>query len=269
MAGADLLTKHTDYVAKTPDAQGYIDYSSEEDSVWADLYAQQQPAVQRYAASQYLSGLARLSLPQRRIPQCAEVSAVLHKTTGWRVEPVPALINFQRFYAMLAERVFPAASFIRRREAFDYIEEPDIFHEIFGHTPLLTDQRFADFSQTIGLTGLRANSNDYSWLARLYWFTIEFGLIKDNNKQMPLGAGLVSSPSELRYAASSETAIRRPFDVLEVLRTPYRIDIHQPIYYVLDSLDQLFDLVDRDLLADIKRAQRLGLREPLYPVKAG
>jgi phenylalanine-4-hydroxylase len=218
-------------------------------------------------ARPYLDGLARLNLPQDRVAQCNEVSRVLLAATGWRVEPVPALIPFGRFFGLLAGRTFPAASFIRRREHFDYIEEPDIFHEIFGHTPLLTDPRFCAFSQAIGETGLRADKADYAWLIRLYWFSIEFGLTRENGTIKGLGSGLASSIAELEWATSGQPELR-PFDVIDMLRTPYRIDILQPVYFVIDDMDDLFAAARRDLLKDVAEARRLGLHAPKYPPKA-
>lgn len=261
------MGKVSKYTAKTPDRTGYIDYSADDDSVWRDLVARQDPNVARYSAKEYLDGHRKLNLPRDRVPQCTEVSQTLQKLTGWSVQPVPALIGFAQFFEMLSNRTFPAASFIRSREDFDYIEEPDIFHEIYGHTPLLTDIRFADFSQAIGKVGLKCRPSDYSWLIRLYWFTVEFGLIWQEGEIKALGSGLASSPTELIYSVGDSVAQRKPFDVIDILRTPYRIDIHQPIYFVLNDADQLFDAAKRDLLADIRFAQRLGLHPPAYPPK--
>lgn len=261
------MPKDTKYVAKRPDAEGRIAYSREDDAVWQDLFAQQQPRVERLAAAPFLDGQKKLALPSDRVPQCVEVSERLCALTGWRVEPVPALIGFSKFFGMLAQRVFPAASFIRSREDFDYIEEPDIFHEIYGHTPLLTDPRFADFSEAIGQTGIRCDKAEYSWLIRLYWFTVEFGLLRENGEVKALGSGLASSPGELSHAIHEPSVVHKPFDVIDILRTPYRIDINQPIYFVLDSVEQLMAAAERDLLADIKQAQTLGLHAPTYPPK--
>ena len=256
----------TSYAAKHPDAAGFIDYTDAEDAVWRDLVARQWPMVQRHAARPYLRGLEVLDMPRTRVPQCPDLARKLRALTGWEVVPVPALISFGRFFAMLAERRFPAASFIRNRRDFDYIEEPDIFHEIFGHTPLLTDPRFAGFSQAIGQAGMACAKEDYAWLIRLYWFSIEFGLTVEDGEVKTLGSGLASSPSELLWAVSKGPELR-PFDVIDILRTPYRIDIHQPVYFVIERLDDLFAVAERDLLADVAVARKLGLHAPKYPPK--
>lgn len=261
------MPKHTRYIAKVPDEQGFIRYTASENAVWRDLVAQQQPRVETYAAKPFLEGQARLNLPVDRVPQCKDLSEIIEGYTGWRVEPVPALIGFSKFFGMLANKTFPAASFIRSRKDFDYIEEPDIFHEIYGHTPLLTDPRFARFSQSIGETGLTCEKSDYAWLIRLYWFTIEFGLIREGADVKALGSGLASSPGELRHSVKDPGVQRKPFDVIDILRTPYRIDINQPIYFVLEDVDQLRAAAARDLKADIRKAQSLGLHAPTYPEK--
>ena len=261
------MPKSTNYRAKTPNAAGHILYTAEEDAIWRDLVAQQTPNVTKYAAQVVLDGQAKLDLPRDRVPQCADVSTALTELTGWKVSPVPALIGFSQFFKMLAERTFPAASFIRNREDFNSIEEPDIFHEIYGHTPLLTHQGLADFSQAIGETGLRCAPADYSWLIRLYWFTIEFGLLHENGHIKALGSGLASSPDEISHSITAPNVERKPFDIIDILRTPYRIDINQPLYFVLNSIDDLLATTNRDLLQDIKQAQSLGLHAPTYPPK--
>ncbi len=256
----------TKYSAKQKNSEGLIHYSEQEHLVWKDLYAEQIQYVKQYMSKLYNDGLEMIALPEDHIPQCKEVSGILKETTGWSVEPVPALIGFNRFFTMLANKQFPAASFIRTREDFGYVKEPDIFHEIFGHTPLLTHQQIADFSQKIGVIGQHADKKDHSWLARLYWFTIEFGLIKQDEACLPLGSGLASSPTELHYASTSNIPYRAPFNLNAILRTPYRIDIKQPIYYVLESLDQLVDISASDVINEIHRAQKMGLNKPLHAV---
>ncbi len=258
------MGKSTSYVAKQADGDGYIHYTDTEHEIWKHLYERQLLSVQDYAADIYLKGLASLAISTSRIPQCQEINDCLTPLTGWSVQPVPALIGFQRFFTMLSEKTFPAASFIRSRGDFDYIQEPDIFHEIFGHTPLLADPRIAQFSQTIGAIGRQADPKDYGWIIRLYWFTIEFGLLQHGNKCKALGSGLNSSPTELIYAVDSKVPDRRPFNVVNILRTPYRIDIHQPIYYVLEHIDDLLGVTEKSLMADLTTAQQLGLYEPAY-----
>lgn len=262
------MAKMSAYTAKTPNEAGHIAYSIEEDAVWRDLYAAQELPVRRHMAEPYLQGLKALGLPHDRVPQCNEVSEHLLQLTGWKVAPVPALIGFGRFFGMLANKTFPAASFIRNRKDFDYIQEPDIFHEVFGHTPLLADPRIALISEAIGKAGVKAEAKDYSWLIRLYWFSIEFGLLHQGEGVKAMGSGLASSPTELAYSVNSDAPERREFDVLDVLRTPYRIDIHQPIYYVIHSIDDLVAMSERDLLADVHAAQAMGLFAPTYPEKA-
>jgi phenylalanine-4-hydroxylase len=257
--------KISSYVAKREDSNGYIDYSHTEHEVWTELYGRQIRSVQQYAADIYLKGLASLDIPETRIPQCCEINLHLTPLTGWSVQPVPALIGFERFFTMLSEKKFPAASFIRSRGDFDYIQEPDIFHEIFGHTPLLADPQIAQFSQTIGAIGRHADPRDYQWIIRLYWFTIEFGLFQQGNAYKAIGSGLNSSPTELIYAVNSNIPERRPFNVVDILRTPYRIDIHQPIYYVLENIDDLFGITETSLMASLTTAQGLGLYSPKYP----
>ncbi|HET7370728.1 MAG TPA: phenylalanine 4-monooxygenase [Gammaproteobacteria bacterium] len=259
------MGKGTNYEAKTPDANGIIPYTDEENAVWHDLITRQMPVVERYAAPEYLEALERMHFPTNHIPQPEETSAVIRQYTGWEVAPVPALIPFGRFFELLADKKFPAASFIRTREEFDYLQEPDIFHEVFGHTPLLTDPRFAEFTHAYGKAGLSASKEDRVMLARLYWFTVEFGLMNTANGLKTYGAGIVSSVGETPYSIESDKPVRKPFDPIEVLRTPYRIDIFQTVYFVIDSLDQLFETAKLDLFGLIAEARRLGMREPTYP----
>lgn len=252
------------YVAKPVDANGNTQYTAEENLVWHDLVQRQTPIVQERACAEYLRGLELLHLPQDRIPQCPEISAVLQAATGWAIAPVPALIPFEQFFSLLAHRKFPAATFIRRREEMDYLKEPDIFHEVFGHCPMLTHPACADFAQRYGELALAATPEDQIMLARLYWFTIEFGLIKTPAGLRAYGGGILSSVGETKYCIESRKPLRKPFDVLDVLRTPYRIDIMQPVYFVIDNFDVLFELNNTDLIGLIHVARQLGMHEPAY-----
>ncbi|GAA4871950.1 phenylalanine 4-monooxygenase [Ferrimonas pelagia] len=258
--------KQSRYTARQPDSNGRILYPEGEDRIWADLIARQRQCIAGKACDEYMAGLAALALPNERIPQLHEVDEVLLDSTGWRTAQVPALISFERFFQLLADKQFPVATFIRSREEFDYLQEPDIFHEIFGHCPLLTNPAFAHFTHTYGKLGLAAHPNERSYLARLYWFTVEFGLVRAEQQLKIYGGGILSSPGETQYAISAEPEIR-PMNVVEAMRTPYRIDIMQPIYYVLDEIDQLYELADQDLMQCVAQAQRLGLFEPTFPPK--
>ncbi len=261
------MAKSSAYQAKVPDERGIIPYTDEEHSVWADLYARQIRVIENRVCQPFLDGLETLRLPRDRIPQPVEVSKVLKDKTGWEVAPVPALINFDRFFQLLSEKRFPAASFIRSREDMDYLKEPDIFHEIFGHTTMLTHQAFADFTEAYGKAGVRASREERVFLARLYWFTVEFGLLQTPEGVRICGGGIASSPGETEYAMESPEPLRRPFEPLDVLRTPYRIDIFQPVYYILDRLDDLFQLAREDLLGLIRQARVLGEFTPTFPPK--
>lgn len=259
-----MAKKTSTYVAHPVDAAGNATYSPEENQIWHELITRQIPIVENRACNEYINGLKLLDLPKDRIPQCPEVTKALKAATGWALEPVPALIPFDHFFNLLANRKFPAATFIRRREELDYLQEPDIFHEVFGHCPMLTNQAVADFTETYGKLGLKASHEDQVMLAKLYWFTIEFGLIKTKAGLRAYGGGILSSKSETTYSIESDVPLRKPFEVLDVLRTPYRIDIIQPIYFVIDSFDVLFELNKMDLIGLIHEARRLGMHKPLY-----
>ena len=261
------MSKTSKYEAKIPDENGIIHYREDEHAVWHDLITRQMNIIQDRACPEFIDGLQILDLPTDRIPQPGEVSDKLLARTGWRVEPVPALINFDRFFSLLAEKRFPAASFIRSREEMDYLQEPDIFHEIFGHAAMLTHQAFADFTETYGKAGLNASKADRVMLARLYWFTVEFGLIDSHNGIRSYGGGINSSPGECVYAIESDQPIRHRFDMLSALRTPYRIDIYQPVYYVLHNFNDMFELAGMDLIHWIRKARVMGEFEPLFPPK--
>lgn len=257
--------KQSTYVSKPVDANGVAQYTDEENEVWHTLITRQLKVVENRGCDEYLHGIELLNLSKDRIPQCPEISEALNKATGWALEPVPALIPFEQFFYLLANRKFPAATFIRRPEELDYLQEPDIFHEIFGHCPLLTNPAYAEFTHTYGKLGLNANKEDRALLARLYWFTIEFGLIKNKNGLRVYGGGILSSKGETIYSLEDPNVQRKPFDAMEVLRTPYRIDIMQPIYFVIDNFDTLYELTNMDLIALIHEAKKLGEYAPSYP----
>ncbi len=267
------------YLSHQPDVNGHIHYSDGEHVMWQALLERQAKQIPNRACTAYLDGLKKLNLPPDRIPQLRDIDEVLQATTGWQTAAVPALISFGKFFKLLANKSFPVATFIRRFDDMDYIEEPDIFHEIVGHCPLLTHPAFATFNETYGKLGINASKEERLFLARLYWFTIEFGLVgQTQGTRRIYGGGILSSPSETIHALSDETQNQsnhqshhqpehRAFDLLDVLRTPYRIDHIQPIYYVIDDLDTLFDIVNSDIMGMVKQAMSLGMFEPTYQVE--
>jgi len=282
---SNATNKRQPYISHQPDSNGHIHYSDDEHVMWQALLARQAEQTPNRACTAYLEGLTKLNLPTTHIPQLHDIDEVLQATTGWQTAAVPALISFGKFFKLLANKSFPVATFIRRFDDMNYIEEPDIFHEIVGHCPLLTHPAFAAFNETYGKLGLSATKEERWFLARLYWFTIEFGLVGSRVENRRIyGGGILSSPSETIYALDrtpQELSIaqnkpqsqpqsqpeHRAFDLLDVLRTPYRIDQIQPIYYVIDELDTLFDIVNSDIMGAVKKAMSLGLFKPTYPEK--
>lgn len=258
------MSKVSKYRAKRPDSKGYYHWSEDENDRWARLYARQEKLLDMRACQQYIDGLALLSMPKNKVPQLQDIDNVLLETTGWKTAPVPALINFTEFFSLLANKEFPVAMFIRDEAEFDYLQEPDIFHEIFGHCPLLTNPAFAHFTHTYGKLGLCANKEERIYLARLYWFTVEFGLLLSKDGLRIYGGGILSSPGETMRALENGQAQRKAFHPLDAMRTPYRIDIMQNIYYVLGKADELDDLANQDLMALVKQAQSLGLYPPSF-----
>jgi phenylalanine-4-hydroxylase len=255
------------YVSKSLNNKGFIEYTDIENDTWARLIKRQLTNIENRASQEFMQGLANLNLPLDRVPQHSEITEVLQKYTGWSAEVVPALIPADEFFTLLANKKFPVASFIRIPEEFDYLEEPDIFHEIFGHCPLLTNQAYADFMQWYGVLALKANSKDRFRLFRLFWFTIEFGLIKENGNFRAYGGGILSSPKETIHSIDNNSVVRNPLTAIDALRTPYRIDIVQPLYYYIEKLSDLYEISKLDLLELVNKSRELGNFDPLFPSK--
>lgn len=263
------MIKHTvydksNYIAKLPDKNGDISYTELEHKTWEFLIQRQMEVAKNRACDTFLQGLALLDMPIHHIPQCKEISNKMMNLTGWSVQPVPSLIPEDEFFTLLAARQFPAASFIRRQDEIDYLKEPDIFHEFFGHCPLLTDPDCADFMQYYGQIALAATLEERQYLARLYWFTVEFGLIQSHQGLRIYGGGILSSKGETIYCLEDNNAIRKPFDIIDALRTPYRVDIMQPIYFLIQDFSELYQLTEIDLIAKIHQARELGEHPPLF-----
>lgn len=259
--------KTSSYTAKIPNENGFVDYTPDENAVWQTLFARQIKIIKNRACNEYIEGIKALDLTEKTVPQLPEVNQQLEQYTGWNLYPVPALISFTRFFELLADKKFPVATFIRRREELDYLQEPDIFHEVFGHGPLLTVSDYAKFMHAFGQFALTVPEKNHPTLARLFWFTIEFGLINTASGVKCYGAGILSSKGETVYALEDKTVVRKPFNTLEALRTPYRIDIMQPLYYIIDNFSDLYAIMHEDLTAQITKAQQLGAHKPLFPPK--
>ena len=220
--------------------QDWHRYTAAEHALWDRLYARQMALLPARVAAPFLQGLQVLQLSRSGIPDFGELSARLRKVTGWSVVAVPGLVPDAVFYEHLANRRFVAARFLRTPEQSEYLQEPDVFHDVFGHVPLLADPVFADYMQAYGRGGQRADGlGVLHRLARLYWYTVEFGLIREAGGLRLYGAGIVSSYGESRYALEDPAPRRLAFDLREVMRTRYRIDAFQQQYFVIDSFDSL------------------------------
>ena len=214
-------------------------YAPDEHALFDRLLARQAGLLERYACRTYRDALARLDL-QGGVPDFVKTSKALHKATGWTIVGVPGLIPDDVFFAHLAARRFPVTVWLRTPAETDYIVEPDVFHDFLGHVPLLFDAAYADHMQEYGKGGLKAlRLNGLKFLARLYWFTIEFGLIREEGAIKAYGAGLLSSAGEMPYAVANTTPQRLRFDAASTMATPYEIDRYQDRYFVIDSFAHL------------------------------
>ena len=222
--------------------QNWKHYTAQEHDTWRTLYARLERILPGYACTEFTDGLKRLDIGRDAIPEFTELSRRLGALTGWSVVAVPGLVPDDIFFDHLANRRFPAGNFIRRPDQLDYIEQPDVFHDVFGHVPMLAHPVFADYMEAYGKGGLRAlkGFDMLPNLARLYWYTVEFGLIRTPAGLKIYGAGIASSSAETVYAIDNTSPNRVAFDLERVMRTKYRIDDFQETYFVVDSFDQLF-----------------------------
>lgn len=217
-------------------------YTAEDDDVWRTLYRRQKEILKGRAMSSFMDSLSTLGIREDKVPDLDEVNAILEKRTGWKLVTVPGMIPEMPFFDLIANRRFPIGNFLRTRAQIDYIQEPDIFHDLFGHAPILVDPIFADYIHAFGKGGKKAAALGAGMkLARLYWYTVEFGLIQEKEGLRIFGAGILSSPTESVFALEDPSPHRIKFDVKRILRTPYRIDDFQENYFVIDSFQQLFD----------------------------
>jgi phenylalanine-4-hydroxylase len=238
-------------------AQDYAAYTPADHDTYRRLYERQEALVPGRACDEFLAALPFLGVKDR-IPRFREINARLTKATGWEIVAVPGLIPEVPFFTLLANRRFPVTDWIRTPAEFDYIVEPDVFHDLFGHVPLLFDPVFADHMQEYGKGGLKAHRlGACEQLSRLYWYTIEFGLIRQKDGLRAYGAGILSSPGELRYAVESPEPRRLPLDIERVMRTRYKIDSYQQTYFVIESFQELFDKTAPDFTPIYERVRAL------------
>jgi phenylalanine-4-hydroxylase len=255
--------KHV-YVSKEQDSNGYIPWSDEDNKTWNTLITRQNEIVKNRACDEFIRGLEIMDFSEDRIPQIHEIDEKLQATTGWRVEAVPAVIQPKDFFNLLANKAFPAATFIRTPEELEYLQEPDIFHEVYGHVPLLTNKSYASFMEQYGKFALSCEPKIRKKLFRIFWFTIEFGLLQTKKGLRAYGGGILSSIGETPYCLENEKVKRVPFSIIEALRTPFRIDIMQPQYFILEKFDDLFKVLSKDIEDYIAKATELGDYDPLF-----
>jgi phenylalanine-4-hydroxylase len=216
----------------------YPDYPAEDQQTWSLLYRRQRELLPRRACREFLDGLDRMGFREERIPALEEVDRVLRDTTGWRVARVPGLLHEQDFFAFLARRVFPSTDYVRPRSELDYTPAPDLFHDVFGHMPMITEPVFASFYQQLGQAAVNARGEDRCRLERFYWFTVEFGLIRTVKGMRIYGNGILSSHAEVRHSLTDRVA-KLPFDPERITCQDYDVWHLQPLLFVIDSFGQL------------------------------
>ena len=254
-----------DYARTRPDhtiEQDWSAYTPAEHTLWRRLYDRQMRLVPQYACEEFLHTLDRLDA-SGGIPRFGEISRKLRRATGWELVAVPGLIPDPAFFAHLANRRFPVTAWLRRPEEAEYVVEPDVFHDFFGHVPLLFDPVYADYMAAYGEGGLKAaRLGSLEHLARLYWYTVEFGLMRTPGGLRAYGAGLLSSAGEILYAVESAEPRRVQFDLERLLRTEYRIDRFQDTYFVIDGFEQLIEDTAPDFTPVYERIRRLPAIAP-------
>lgn len=243
--------------------QNYHHYTAEAQQIWKDLFSRQFQNLSQRAVSTFLSSTIKVNevLNEDAIPHFSTLNNYLATATNWQIEVVSGLIPVKDFFLLLSKRKFPASTWLRSRQQFDYLEEPDMFHDVFGHVPLLFQPAYADFMQQIGILGLQMQYSE-RWTAileRYYWFTVEFGLCMENNQKKILGAGILSSYGETNQLFTSDAIHCKPFDLSMIVNHTFYKHEMQNIYYVLpsfqslfDSLNQLKEMIQRELVQKVK-----------------
>jgi phenylalanine-4-hydroxylase len=221
--------------------QDWNAYTEEQHAVWAELVGRRMPQLREHACAEYLSGFEQIGLKQDSIPNLAEVNGLLAPRTGWKATPVKGYLPAAAFFEMLAARKFPTTIWLRSRESLEYTPEPDIFHDVFGHVPMHAHPVFADFLQSYGqVCASLTREEDITRMGRLFWFTVEFGVIRQGGKIKLYGSGLISSHGESSYVISGGPEIR-DFNLDEVLDRDFSISEMQPVLYAVESFDQIYE----------------------------
>jgi phenylalanine-4-hydroxylase len=243
--------------------QQWDKYTPEQHAVWKTLFERQSKLLEGRACDEFLAGMRALPIAPDQIPDFRQLSEVLMQHTGWQVVAVPGLVPDEVFFEHLANRRFPAGQFIRRADQLDYLQEPDVFHDVFGHVPLLMNPIIADYIQAYGVGGLRAKEKGVlDLLARVYWYTVEFGLVQQKDGLRLYGAGIVSSYTESIFALDDASPNRVRFDLPRVMQTDYRIDDFQETYFVIRDLDELLQLAHTDFAPLYEQVQQKPVLQP-------
>jgi phenylalanine-4-hydroxylase len=252
LAAGDVAPQRADWTID----QGWDNYTTQEHAVWKTLFERQSKLLPGRACDEFVEGMKNLPIGPDQIPNFLELSDVLMKKTGWQVVAVPGLVPDDVFFDHLANRRFPSGHFIRKPHELDYLEEPDVFHDVFGHVPMLMNPVIADYIQAYGQGGLRAKElGVLDKLARVYWYTVEFGLVRQADGIRIYGAGIASSFTESLFALEDASPNRIGFDLERIMRTRYRIDDFQETYSVIDNLERLLELAQIDFAPIYDRIQ--------------
>ena len=260
------LAAGTDHRPDRPDwtiDQGWHNYTPREHAVWKTLFERQSKLLPGRACDEFVRGMQDLPIGPDQIPNFEQLSETLSQRTGWQIVAVPGLVPDDVFFEHLAHRRFPAGHFVRKPHELDYLEEPDVFHDVFGHVPMLMNPAIADYIQAYGEGGLRAKRlGVLEKLARVYWYTVEFGLVKQPDGLRVYGAGIASSATETVFSVEDASPNRVAFDLERVMRTNYRIDDFQESYFVLDNLNDLLELARIDFAPLYERVAGASDFEP-------
>ena len=241
-------------------------FSPEDHAMWQKLYRKQSLRLNNLATPAFFSNLQQFNLPQNRVPTLSEISERLFEATGWQVTPVTGLLDYNSYFFLLQKRLFPTAMFMRKISEENLCKDPDLFHEVFGHCTMLLSKNYADFMQKFAEFALGVKTEDRLLFARLIWFGTETALIKLENKLHIFGSSILSSYEESDYAINEPNVIRKPFDIINIFREPYRADILQKVYYVLENEQQLYQLINDipALYRALDTARQLGEAKVLF-----